>query len=55
MASKIHWRTELTKKLLNLQKPDGSWMNDNGRRWEKDPVLTSCYALLCLECMHAGL
>ena len=41
--------------LFNLQTPDGSWMNDNGRWWEKDPVLTRCYAVLCLERMHAGL
>ncbi len=54
-GSKVNWRADLTKKLFNLQKPDGSWMNENGRWWEKDPVLTSCYALLCLERMHAGL
>ncbi|MCP4848436.1 MAG: terpene cyclase/mutase family protein [Verrucomicrobiaceae bacterium] len=54
-GSKVNWREDLTKKLFNLQKPDGSWMNENGRWWEKDPVLTSCYALLCLERMHAGL
>ena len=54
-GSKVNWREELTKKLFNLQKPDGSWMNDNGRWWEKDPVLTSCYALLCLERIYPGL
>ena len=54
-GSKVNWREELTKKLFNLQKTDGSWMNDNGRWWEKDPVLTSCYALLCLERIYPGL
>ncbi|MFP6874607.1 MAG: prenyltransferase/squalene oxidase repeat-containing protein [Verrucomicrobiales bacterium] len=54
-GSSVNWRADLTKKLFNLQKPDGSWINENGRWWEKDPVLTSCYSLLCLERMHAGL
>jgi squalene-hopene/tetraprenyl-beta-curcumene cyclase len=43
------WRKELSLHLLNLQSKDGSWMNDNGRWWERDPVLVSSYALLTLE------
>ena len=54
-GKKVHWREELTKRLFNLQKADGSWINENGRWWEKDPVLSTCYSLLCLERMYSGL
>ena len=43
------WRKELSLHLLNLQSKDGSWSNENGRWWEKDPVLVTSYALLTLE------
>jgi squalene-hopene/tetraprenyl-beta-curcumene cyclase len=35
-------------KLMNLQKRDGSWANDNARWWEKDPALVTSYALIAL-------
>ena len=48
------WRKELSLHLLNLQSRDGSWINDNGRWWEKDPVLVTSHALLTLEpILHA--
>ena len=43
------WRKELSEKLMSLQKPDGSWSNDNNRFWESDPVLCTSFALLVLE------
>jgi squalene-hopene/tetraprenyl-beta-curcumene cyclase len=48
-AEEIRWREEVVKKLIGLQKPDGSWANANNRWWENDPVLASSYALLALE------
>jgi len=45
----IRWRDAMVKKVLSLQKPDGSWANDNNRWWENDPVLATSYALLALE------
>lgn len=54
-GKKVNWRDQLTKKLFDLQKPDGSWTNENGRWWEKDPVLTTCYSLLCLQRMYSRL
>jgi squalene-hopene/tetraprenyl-beta-curcumene cyclase len=47
--SRIYWREEMIKKVLSLQKPDGSWVNDNNRWWENDPILATSYALLALE------
>lgn len=54
-GTRVDWRKDLTLKLLNLQDGDGSWVNQNGRWWEKDPVLVTSYALLSLEIMSRGL
>ena len=43
------WRQELALELINQQTSEGFWINENGRWWEKDPILVSCYALLSLE------
>ena len=45
----IAWRDQLVEKVLSLQKPDGSWANDNNRWFENDSVLTTSYAVLTLE------
>jgi squalene-hopene/tetraprenyl-beta-curcumene cyclase len=52
---KVSWRIGLGKKLLDLQRTDGSWVNDNGRWWEKDPVLVTSFAVLSLEMVSRGL
>ena len=43
------WKRELSAKVISLQKPDGSWYNDNNRFWEADPVLCTSFSLLVLE------
>lgn len=50
----VDWKTELTAKLISLQKPDGSWSSTNGRWMEKDPNLVTTYCLLALEQLAAG-
>lgn len=45
---RVDWRRELAAKLLALQRPDGSWVNDNNRFWENDPVLVTSFAVLTL-------
>ena len=47
----IDWRKELTRKLVEKQKGDGSWLNDSGRWWENDPVLVTAYSLIALNLM----
>jgi squalene-hopene/tetraprenyl-beta-curcumene cyclase len=43
------WRTELCGRLVSLQRPDGSWVNENAPRWyEGNPVLATAYALITL-------
>ncbi len=43
------WRRELIEKLAALQKPDGSWVNEQDRWMEGLPALTTAYALLALQ------
>ncbi len=52
----IDWRRELAEKLLNIQKGDGSWVNDEAGRWmESDSVLTTGYILMALARLHQSL
>jgi squalene-hopene/tetraprenyl-beta-curcumene cyclase len=51
----IPWRRDVALKLINLQQRDGSWCNDNGRWWEKDPALVTSYAVLSLELIARGM
>jgi len=49
-GTKIDWREKLAVKLIDTQRPDGSWINEGSSRWmEDDPVLVTCYAILALE------
>lgn len=50
----VPWRVELANKILSLQRPDGSWVSENGRWMEKDPNLVTSYCLLALEALHGG-
>lgn len=52
---KVNWRREVASRLMDLQRRDGTWMNDNSRWWEKDPVLVTSYAVLTLGMIHRGL
>jgi squalene-hopene/tetraprenyl-beta-curcumene cyclase len=42
------WRKDLGEKLLATQREDGSWVNDNGRWMESNPVLVTAYTVLSL-------
>jgi squalene-hopene/tetraprenyl-beta-curcumene cyclase len=42
------WKAELRGKLAELQREDGSWVNDNSRWLEGDPNLVCGYSLLAL-------
>ncbi|MFM8470037.1 MAG: cycloartenol synthase [Limisphaerales bacterium] len=53
-GGKINWRRDVALRLMNLQKPDGSWMNDNARWWEKETALTTSYSLIALELLWRG-
>lgn len=53
-GKEIDWRKEVAMKLINLQKADGSWANENGRWWEKDPALVTSYSVMALEIIYRG-
>ncbi|MEW6072611.1 MAG: prenyltransferase/squalene oxidase repeat-containing protein [Planctomycetota bacterium] len=43
------WRAELAGRLVSMQRPDGSWLNENSPRWyEGNPVLATAYAMSTL-------
>ena len=44
-----NWRSDLTKRLSELQREDGSWTNPADRWFEGDPNLVTAYALLALS------
>jgi squalene-hopene/tetraprenyl-beta-curcumene cyclase len=51
----VDWRKDVAMKLINLQKADGSWINDNGRWLEHDPALVTSYSLMSLEMLYPSL
>ncbi|MEO5915786.1 MAG: prenyltransferase/squalene oxidase repeat-containing protein [Luteolibacter sp.] len=48
-GQEVDWRKELGEKLLATQRGDGSWINENGRWMESNPVLVTAYTVLSLE------
>ena len=48
-GKEVDWRDELAGKLLSNQRENGSWINENGRWMESNPVLVTAYTLLSLE------
>jgi squalene-hopene/tetraprenyl-beta-curcumene cyclase len=52
----VNWRKDLALRLMSLQNgEEGSWVNPTGRWWEKDPVLTTSYAVITLEIIFRGM
>ncbi|MCX7592027.1 MAG: hypothetical protein N2255_10420, partial [Kiritimatiellae bacterium] len=45
----IDWKQQLVEKLVQLQRPDGSWVNTDNTYWENDAALVTAYAVLTLE------
>lgn len=50
----LDWRHEVLRKFVNLQRIDpatgeGYWVNEAGRWFESDPVLTTTYTLIALH------
>lgn len=48
-GSEADWRKDLAGKLLSTQRENGSWVNDNGRWMESNPVLVTAYTIQALE------
>ena len=48
------WREELCRKLIALQRDDGSWLNEEDRWYEGNPHLVTAYAILTLQTALPG-
>ncbi|MCS1409204.1 MAG: hypothetical protein M2R45_02384 [Verrucomicrobia subdivision 3 bacterium] len=51
----VRWAAELALKMLDLQRSEGQWVNDNARWWEKDAVLVTAYGLLTVQNLYRSL
>lgn len=46
---RIDWRSDVARRLLSLQRADGSWANENNRWMETDAALVTSYSVIALE------
>lgn len=44
-----NWSADLLTKLINLQKKDGSWQNENRKYWEGNKVLVTARAIITMN------
>lgn len=49
---KVAWKHDVATEIINLQNRDGSWLNNNARWMENDPVLVTSYCVLALEIIY---
>ena len=54
-GKKADWRRDLAMRLMKLQQPDGSWINESPRWKETNPVLVTTYCALTLEILYGQL
>ncbi len=54
-GKKVDWRKELAIQVLQNQREDGSWVNDNGRWMESNPTLVTTYMILALQQLDASI
>ena len=54
-GKKSDWRRDLAIRLMKLQQPDGSWLNESPRWKENNPVLVTTYCALTLEILYGQL
>ena len=48
-GKEVDWRRELANRLLSKQRENGSWVNENGRWMESNPILVTAFTVLSLE------
>lgn len=50
----VRWRDEVARRLVSLQRPDGSWAGDSAVMHEDDPAQATAFALLALSRCGGG-
>ena len=53
-GQKHNWRVEVSKKVIDLQKPNGSWINAADRWYEGNPDIVTAYCLVALSTCVEG-
>ena len=48
------WYRALAEKLISEQSSEGSWVNEESRWFERDPVLVTAYSVLALSTAYRG-
>lgn len=48
-GQKRNWAQDMTSRIVSLQKADGSWVNENGKYWEDNPLLVTPRAIVALS------
>lgn len=51
-GKKADWRSDLASKLLSEQRENDSWVNENGRWMESNPILVTAFTVLALAQIH---
>lgn len=51
-GKKVDWRREVGLRLMKLQKEDGSWVNEEPRWKESNPVLVTTYCVMTLQLIY---
>lgn len=44
-----NWREDLGKKLIELQHPEGYWVNENPAEWQDNKVLVTSFTMMAIE------
>ena len=48
-GEKHNWAADLLARLVNLQKPDGSWVNENRKYWEGNAILVTARGIITIN------
>ena len=55
-GNEINWKQDLALRVMSLQQPDGSWVNEESNRWmEDDTAMVTAYGMLTLQHIYRTL
>jgi len=54
-GTRVDWRTDLAKRLINLQNGDGSWGGPDKASGKNNPVLATSYGVLTMEILYRAM
>ena len=48
-GKQYHWTSDLLTKVINLQQENGSWINENRKYWEGNPILVTARSIITVN------